>query len=441
MSALEFPGIGGLDDITALANPFGAPAKGKWNLVAATFIDSVTNVQTTFYYESRSSETKNAHSNINFVQASGGQEPRIKNVFTSIDQISDSGGRRLAKYEYPYLDGQKVKDLGRKAETYTFNIKFFGQNYQAKLKQFRDNVLVPGNRGSLAHPVMHAIRGAIDCRLETFEPIHRADESNAVTFRAVFVEDNSAGFVDSGMVKTPTANNALQAALQFLVTAQADISVLITSTQALLQTPAAIVAGLQARLNSIIGQGTSLLGSLAATFSPSSSSTRTLSASGATATSTYTRQASGSGSIVLVPAAFQTGLDANANAFVQTQLSNFVNANQVTTQQAVFQANQARASITTAIAEAEANFGNDAYDIVLIYRQMAVYFQDTVEACISSSQALVKVYSVKKPMSLRMIAFETGLDPDRSADIEALNPYLGSINLIPAGSSIVVPAS
>ena len=92
-----------------------------------------------------------------FVENKIGQLP---GELSAVDTISDSGGRRLAVYEYPYVDGQAVQDLGRKGERFTFNIKFFGNNYQLLFKDFIERVSRSTETGTLNHPV----RGSFQAR-------------------------------------------------------------------------------------------------------------------------------------------------------------------------------------------------------------------------------------------------------------------------------------
>src|SRR6478609_5693693 len=100
MSLFDVAGdIGGL--FSQVLNPFGLPSKGAWNLQQGKFI------------------------------------------------TSDG----LAVYEYPYIDGQALKDLGRKGEKFVMNIKFFGDNYQGLFKDFIDTVAKGNKKGTLIHPV------------------------------------------------------------------------------------------------------------------------------------------------------------------------------------------------------------------------------------------------------------------------------------------------
>jgi hypothetical protein len=172
-------------------NVFGAPSQGEWNLSKGVYTTKKTGRAVTFFYEN-----------------SKGEDPLQK---TAIDQISDKGGRRLAKYEYPYSNGQGLADLGRKAESMTFNIKFHGLNYQQKFKEFLDVVTNNNEQGTLLHP----IRGPLTVRFEEYEFVHRYDEWNSITIKAVFQEDNTDQILSTNLPLT-SQDSALRSAVQEL---------------------------------------------------------------------------------------------------------------------------------------------------------------------------------------------------------------------------------
>jgi hypothetical protein len=414
-----------LSDLSAFSNPFGAPSKGQWNLTKAVYTTQISKQSVIFYYDKKD------------------PDPSQK---TALEQINDGGGRRLAVYEYPYLDGQAVADLGRKGEQFTFNIVFHGLNYQQLFQQFLNVVVNSNEPGTLTHPV----RGAIQVRYRDHEFIHRHDMWNAITIKATFIEDNT-GTLASTNVAASSQDSALRSALQTLTAVQATVQQSIFAVQALLLLPSAIANAMQQRLNSIIGQGSSLLGSLTATFS-SDHSLQQLAAQGATTggiialnSGTTVQQPgvnqSGTGVQTQLPPVYQVGFDPQTQSAVNSLVSNFVNANQLTSQQAVFLCNQVRSAIAAAIAEAQTNFGNQYYDIMITYRGLAVAMQQVVEACLASEQSQVVVYTVPYPMSLRMVAFLNGLTPDDSVTIAALNPTVPSINYVPADTQPTVPAA
>lgn len=417
-----------LQDLGAFSNPYGTPAKGEWNLARGIFTDKVTNESVVFFFE----------------KADPAELPTNR---TAINNTSDTGGRRLAVYEYPYRDGQRVADLGRKAYKHTFDIKFWGLNYQQRFEDFISIVQNSGNQGTLNHPTLSPVLGALTVRFQDFEFMHKFDEWNAITIRATFIEDNTDELI---LVNLPQASpdSALRSSLQTLVNAQAKISATISAVGAVLLLPNAILNGIQARLTSISGQVSRLLGQLGSTFS-SNQTLNTIAAEAAPlaggvtdlTAGTANTTTGGSSQVAQLPPVYQVGFDAATQAAISAQVEAFISANQITPQQAVFGANQARAAITAAINEVNENFGNDGYDIMVQYRALAISIQQAVESSIATTQSLVKIYVVPSPMSLRQIAQANGLAPDRQNDIEALNPYLGSVNYVPAKTQITVPAA
>lgn len=423
-----------LSDVSAFSNPFGATANGQWSISKGVFTTKDKPAKSIiFFYEVKHKDEKD-----------GG-------FLTAVDQIEDSGSRRLAIYKYPYRDGQGIADLGRDGETYSFNIKFTGQNYQQKLQEFLSVVVNNKTGGTLLHPVRSGSggvsSGAISVRFHTWNFVHRHDEWNAVTIKAVFLEDNTDQILTAN-VPAASQDSALRSALQTLTAVQAQASALISSVSAVLLLPGAISSAMQQRLSSIVNQVSGLLGQLASTFS-SNQQLQQLSAQSANVaggvtslnSGTVTTTVSGKTQQALLPPVFQVGFDPTTQAAMNTQLSNFINANQVSTQEAMYTANQARTAILAAINEVNTNLGNYGYDTMVLYRTLSAQIQTVVESCIAAAQNQVTLYVVPNNMSLRMIASLNGLDPDDQNLIESLNPYLGSVNVIPKGSQILVPVA
>jgi hypothetical protein len=405
-------------------NPLGAPSQGLWNLSRGVYTDNVTQNSVVFFYEQKTSDSPKTQS-------------------TAIDQISDSGGRRLAVYEYPYKDGQAVDDLGRKGETLTFNIKFYGLNYQTKFQQFINVVVNSKNQGTIIHPV----RGAITVRFREYEFMHRNEEWNAVTIKAIFVEDNS-NSLQTNQQNSATPDSAIRSSLQTLSNLQSQISSAISSVTAALSKPGSIQSSLQSTLITLTAQGSRLIAQLGASFSTDTSLNLILSqasnlpgGSPALNSGTVATQVSGSTVLSQLPPVFQVGFDPATQALITSNLNSFINANQVNAQQAIFAANQMRAGISQAIADINSNLGNSGYSIVINYRTLANSIQQAVESAISSAQKNVIIYTVPYTMSLRMVAKLNNLSPDNQNDIVNLNPYLSSINLVKSGTQLTVPVS
>jgi prophage DNA circulation protein len=413
------------DIVGALKNPYGTPSTGEWNLNRAVYVNKKRPDGIVLFYETKK------------------DEPR--GVVTAMDQANDTGSRKLAIYKYPYRDGQRISDLGRDGETYTFNLKFVGQNYQQKFQDFLDVVVNSNEIGRFTHP----IRGVLNVRLKDWDFIHRHDEFNAVTIKAIFLEDNTdslqAQFND---IAKATADSAIRNAMQTLLSNYRSIQTAIFEIGAQLLVGPNILAGIEQRLNTILGQSSSLLGGLAASFSTDAA--LQLLASQAAASNAGSIAALNSGTVVsggtvskveTLPPVFQVGYDEETQASINAQADSFISQNQITPQQAVFTANQTRQQISAAIKELEDTFGNDAYDMVLQYQAIAISMQTSVEASIAQVTTEVKKYVLPYSMSLRSICFLNSLDPDRQNELEKLNPYLPSINWIPAGYTVTVPAA
>jgi prophage DNA circulation protein len=411
------------DLASALANPFGLPSKGQWNLIEGSFTTKTTQQTVVFFFE----KTK------------GGDRTQR----TGLEQVSDGGGRRKAIYEYPYRDGQSVDDLGRRGEKFTFNLTFFGSNYQTLFKNFINVVVSSKESGILSHPV----RGQIPCAFQEYEFVHRHDQFNAVTIRATFIEDNQ-DVLKNANLQTTSSNSALRNALQTLTNAQSFIGTAIATVSAALLLPNAIESAMKSRLSSIVGGLSGLFSQLAATFS-SDAQLQALAAKaaqvngGVTALSSGTTTSSSTGASTgqSLPPVFQVGFGTADTQSIQAMTSQYISNNQLTPQQAVYQMNQVRAQISEAIQYTESQFSVSGFDIVLTYRQLAVQFQAAIEAAISSTSNTVILYTIPYPMSLRNVAFLNGLDTDRQNDIAALNPTLDSINFVLQGTVLVVPSS
>jgi prophage DNA circulation protein len=232
---MALPTVG---DLVSSINPFGASNLGQWNLARGVYtqkntIDPSASQSIVFFYETKK-----------------GEDPTQR---TAVDQISDTGGRRLAIYEYPYRDGQAIKDLGRKGEKFVFNIKFHGQNYQVLFEQFIKVVAGSKFPGTIIHPVRSGSSGAINVKFQDWEFLHRHDEFNSVTIKATFIEDSTDQLLQVN-AQLASPDTGLRGALQTMASTQSYISQAISDTSALLLLPAAIKASMEARLTSINGQ-------------------------------------------------------------------------------------------------------------------------------------------------------------------------------------------
>jgi hypothetical protein len=428
--------MGLLDNITDLipgvGNPFGLPSQGLWNLQQGSFtigqstggvLGSLLNLGGGLFDKSQTITF--------YVENSIGQAP---GQLTAMESINDTGGRRLAVYEYPYVDGQALQDLGRKGERFTMNIKFFGNNYQILFKNFIEVVTRNNGKGTLNHPV----RGSFPARFLEWEFVHRCEEWNAVTIRATFLEDNTGTINNLNIFDS--INSTLRNSLQVVSTVSSTITTALSSAVALKNLPASILTSLNSGLSSTISTCSSLLGKLAATYS-TDAELQSLMATSA-ALGTFTNANSGTTTTTgQIPPVYQVGFSTSDQININSQTSAFVNANQITSQQAMYDANQARSQIADQIASVTAALGNAGYSAVLQYRILAIQIQTVTQSAIASIQTQVTVYTVPRPMSLRQVAFLNNLSTDRQNDIEALNPYITSVNYILTGTQLLVPVS
>lgn len=434
-----------VNSISNISNPFGGPSTGKWNIQRCLFQQlskGIVSKSIVLFYETPG--------------AKGNLKGTIDENYTSktfLSDVNDKGGRRIARYKYPYKDGQALSDLGRMAESFTFNLKFGGLQYQTRFNDFITNVAKYNGDAQLVHP----IRGIIPVKFVDWNFVHTNDEWNFVTIKAVFEEDNSVILkqINKGggqQQASVSIDQSIRNGLSKLSTYQAAVQSAISDATAILKLPGAIQSALKQRLSSITGAIAGFQAQLAATFSSNSSLNRVnaqaaqvgsniLNINSGTVNNTTTSNNNGTATTSTLPPVFQSGFDPTTDSLISSQLSSFINANQVTTQQAVFTANQIRSTISTAISEAETNLGIYSFDTIYAYRQMAVMVQEITESCVSSVTPEIVNYTLPVPMSLRQIAFANNLDPDRGNDIEALNPYIQSVNRVEAGTVVLVPAS
>lgn len=404
-----------------LANPYGAPSEGEWNLQEASFtpVDGQTpGTPVKFFTPIRS------------------REESVGGYLTAMEQAQDEGGRRLAIYEYPYRDGQFAEDLGRMGDKFNFLVVFHGVNYQRKYAEFQISVIRQRLAGTLKHPVF----GDVPARLQSYQFVHTHDKYNAVVLRATFIEDNSATITalgQGGALGPGLVDSRNRSALGTLTRVQSFVQQKIFEVSALLMLPRAVQQGLQQRLDSITGAYSRLLGQMAATFGSDSSLNQLGSATGSFTEANAGVTTSGT----TLPPVFEVGLTPEEQAVVESQRDAYVNANQVTSQQLVFQSNVVRAQVAESIRYTDDNTGVDGAEISLAYRELAADFQRAAEACIQGTAAQTFEYTVPYEMSLREVAFLNLLKADRQNDLERLNPNIESINFIAKGTVLTVPAA
>lgn len=366
-----------------------------------------------------------------------GKQPVIFHVFVSkvayggaVARISDKGGRRKVKYSYPYLDGQTTDDLGRKPGGYDFDILLYGARYKEGLNALIAEVDVPGP-GTLRHPV----RGDIRCVMEDYELLHQSDTKKAVSIRLMLIEHNfTIGKISEQFKPVKDVKSTLSNALAALKTISAVIDK-VSSYQLFAQSFIRQINGLLSSYQNIFG---GLLQSFNITFNAGSStdlpSLLPVNEGG-------NGVAPGQAGIFPTAATPGTGSD----AFTGINLPTSTTPTSVAAQQAIDQVNAARAQCETIIELLSSGAGGqgalDFYDQILSLKVGAIALQEALEAGIQSSNAIVVPYTTPRLMSIREVAFATGLTPDDSDQLEQLNPGILSYNFIPQGTVVLVPQS
>lgn len=94
-----------------------------------------------------------------------------------------SGGRRLAKHEYPKRDKPYVEDMGRKARQFTLTLFVLGDDYRDKRDRLTKALEDEGS-GTLIHPY----HGSMTVAVESFRVSESTREGGKAGFDVTFVE-------------------------------------------------------------------------------------------------------------------------------------------------------------------------------------------------------------------------------------------------------------
>lgn len=337
----------------------------------------------------------------------------------AVDRVEEVGGRRKASFAFPYLDGQTTDDLGRRGETYTFNVLIHGPNYKKAydrlIKEFNDP-----RPGTLVHPV----RGRLTVAVSEWSTTHESNSRKAVTMRVTFIEHN---FDVSFTRVDKTFKGALSQAVGFFSKIDA-ILTKVESNLLLIQTVKNIITSSVSAYKTNYAQ---TLGKLNTTFN--------------------------TGSTDDIPSLLPTNTDGENSTYNVAQSPNDplsgVPQEEISSQtfqalaveQAIDQVKVLRAAVQDSInqlsncldGEGSLEFRDD----IVTLKESSKAAQDILELGIQTSNAKILTYKVPRIMSVREVAFESGIQVDRSIEIELLNPLLLSFNYIPKGTLIKVPSA
>lgn len=336
----------------------------------------------------------------------------------SVSNVSDSEGRRKAIWEYPYRDGQSTDDMGRRGSTYEFNAVIFGERYKKALDRLKKELNDP-RPGVLIHPVL----GRLNVVADDWSTIHESGVRKAATIRIRFIEhtfDTGVTFVGRDV------NSRISGSLKYFKQFD-DIMTNITANELLLQTAKnTIIAGLNAYKN----QFSSVLSKLNATYNPNGASNfpSLLPTNQGGSQTSFPVVQSPSDPYTAVPVAEIES--AEFPALASEQAVDLVSGLRGTL-------NQQIANLSESLeGQGALEFSNE----ILELKNSGIEIQGVIEAGLKSSNAKVIIYKTARLMSVREVAFDCGLTPDRSVEIELLNPDLESLNFIEKGISVRVPA-
>lgn len=340
--------------------------------------------------------------------------------------VHDHGGRRKAKYKFPYKDGQTTDDLGREPESFDVEILFHGNRYMQGFTALKVQLNKP-TPGILVHPV----RGNIKCVPETYEITHESQSRKALQIRVQFTEHNFT-IGDLRDFKDDSVKGALSAALDafksidnFLTQMTAGKLFLNSLKQQITQAVTAYKQGYSQNLqniNQVFNANSSfdIPGLLPVSQGGSANPDGTL------AVTNFQVVTSANDKLSSVP--------------VSTQTQNAIAVKQVT-RATIALRTQLEGVIATIEAGADGQGSLEFHDNILDLKNTAILMQDALEKGLASSKSQIVNYVLPRAMSLREVAFVNGLELDRVVDLDLLNPDLDSTNQIDKGLSVLVPVS
>lgn len=342
-----------------------------------------------------------------------------------LQQIVDTGGRRKARFRYPYVDGQTTSDLGRKAEDFDLDILFHGRHYLQGLGALLAELQRP-TPGDLMHPV----RGRVTCVMEDYQILHQSDARRAAALRLRLTEHS---YTLSAFRSTDdsTVKGALSKALDVFKRIQA-----ITDR---VQGSVMLVGSLRQRVLQGLAEYRQLFGDNLTAVN------RTFNTGGSTDLPSLLPVNEGGGlqadgtpapgiAVVRVPG------DPFADVPVSSAVANALTGEQIAKNTAAL---RVRAQLLIADLQS-AGDGQGALEFhseVLDVKTSAVLMQDALEKGLASSRNRVITYAVPHLMSVREAAFLNDLSLDRVEELEILNPELESSNYVAAGTTLRVPTS
>lgn len=389
----------------------------------------------------------------------------------ALPTIRDQGGRRLAKFKFPYKDGQTTDDLGREGETFECDIVLFGETYVAGLKILMRELQKP-EPGLLVHPV----RGVIRCKMQSYELVHSHEQRKAVQLKITFTEHN---FTLASYGKIANVKN-FKSRLSDLLGVFNAISKAITKVRAAINLLNSIKATIEQAYESFQAAFLETTVSMNQVFNRGASTDipslvpvnqgGVLKPDGTLATTNFPSAVNPDDPFRNVPVAqLQAAIAARQALFASQQyestgaldgttgegfqtlanlsaavaaivVQNQINSCRVLADQLIKTLEAARFN-----APALEPLGTDSdgslefYNEILDVKRSVILLQEAYELGSAQAQAGVRRYVVPRLMSVREAAFLNGLDPERAVEIDLLNPELESLNHLEPGTEVLVP--
>ncbi len=136
------------------------------------------------------------------------QDASFRGIVFDVQRTDDPIEREVARYAYPYVDGEDIVDMGQKARETSLTAIFFGDDYEERLKTFLNAISQPGP-GELVHPVfgsmpsMQFLGGHVS---------HTAESVDACQVELRFAKANPGNPFFTGEVATQRADATAQVA-------------------------------------------------------------------------------------------------------------------------------------------------------------------------------------------------------------------------------------
>jgi hypothetical protein len=383
----------------------------------------------------------------------------------ALSRISDAGGRRKAKFVFPYQDGQLLDDLGRAAESFSLDILLYGRDYKKTFERLFKKLQQP-SPGKLLHPV----RGEIRCGMISYELLHVAEARNSVAIRLTMEEANQ----DEMTFAKPKQLNSLQSAIANVAKSLNTITAIINKVQQAAMFYSGIRNMQVAMLTSYKETFGNSIQSVNKLFSATSSAdlmnirpvnagttyVGTLSPNDPFASTDLSKLSLETASAIAA-SAMGSQLDflaQEANILTKTMATLNINSTAIDPRLAVLMGRNTDGTLQSetqttiscegatvyntspsALNEVPDGYGSLYFsEDIKALRDSVLEIRKAYDLGLQANGAKLIAYITPRLMSVREIAFELNVPFSRLNDIDALNPELDSLNYIPKGTKVMV---